>query len=107
MSAALELSDNVGKAVACRALGVSRASLYRRMLPSAPRRVRPTPARALDAIERQAVLDHLHSERFRDKAPVEVYATLPRDRLEILCFAERRAVSLGFFDDGLPERMFA
>ena len=49
MSAALELSDSVGKAVACRALGVPRASLYRRMLPAAPRRVRPTPARALTA----------------------------------------------------------
>ena len=76
MSAALELGDSVGKAVACRALGVPRASLYRRMLPAAPRRVRPTPARALDAAERQTVLDHLHSERFRDKAPAEVYATL-------------------------------
>ena len=40
MSAALELGDSVGKAVACRALGVPRASLYRRMQPSAPRRVR-------------------------------------------------------------------
>jgi len=77
MSAALELGDSVGKAVACRALGVPRATLYRRMLPSAPRRLlRPTPARALGAAERQTVLDHLHSERFSDKAPVEVYATL-------------------------------
>jgi putative transposase len=76
MSAALQLSDSVGKAVACRALGVPRALLYRRMLPAAPRRVRPTPARALDAAERQTVLDHLHSERFSDKAPAEVYATL-------------------------------
>ena len=76
MSAALELGDSVGKAVACRALGVPRATLYRRMLPAAPRRVRPTPARALDAAERQVVLDHLHSERFSDKAPAEVYATL-------------------------------
>ena len=76
MSAALELGDSVGKAVACRALGVPRASLYRCMLPSAPRRLRPTPARALTAAERQTMLDHLHSERFRDKAPAEVYATL-------------------------------
>jgi hypothetical protein len=52
MSAALELSASVGKAVACRALGVPRATLYRRMFPSAPHRVRPTPARALDAVER-------------------------------------------------------
>ncbi|MCU1248182.1 MAG: Integrase, catalytic region, partial [Edaphobacter sp.] len=43
---------------------------------AAPQRVRPTPERALDAAERQVVLDHLHSERFRDKAPAEVYATL-------------------------------
>ncbi|MCU1250446.1 MAG: hypothetical protein JWQ49_3475, partial [Edaphobacter sp.] len=42
---------------------------------AAPQRVRPTPERALDAAERQVVLDHLHSERFRDKAPAEVYAT--------------------------------
>ena len=76
MSAALELGDSVGKAVACRALGVPRATLYRRMLPAAPRRVRPTPARALCVAERQTVLDHLHSERFCDKAPVEVFATL-------------------------------
>lgn len=76
MNAALRLSDSFGKAVACRALGVPRASLCRRMLPSAPRRVPPTPARALTAAERRAVLDHLHSERFRDKAPAEVYATL-------------------------------
>ena len=76
MSAALELGYRVGKAVACRALGVPRASLYRRMLPAVPYRVRRTPARALAATERQTVLDHLHSERFCDKAPTEVYATL-------------------------------
>ena len=76
MSAALELGESVGQAVACRALGVPRATLYRHMRPAAPQRVRPTPERALDAAERQVVLDHLHSERFRDKAPVEVYATL-------------------------------
>ena len=76
MSAALELGDSVGKAVACRALGVPRATLYRRMLPAVPRRVRPTPARALCAAERQTVLDHLHSQRFCDKAPAEVFATL-------------------------------
>ena len=75
MSAALDLGDSDGKAVACRALGVPRATLYRHMQPAAPRRNRPTPARALDAPERQIVLDHLHSQRFFDKAPAEVYAT--------------------------------
>ena len=53
-----------------------RASLYRRLQPAAPPGFRPTPARALDAAERQVVLDHLHAERFCDKAPAEVYATL-------------------------------
>jgi putative transposase len=76
MSAALKLGQSVGQAVACRALGVPRATLYRHMQPAAPRRVRPTPKRALDEAERQIVLDHLHSQRFRDKAPAEVYATL-------------------------------
>ena len=63
MSAALELGDHVGKSAACRALGVARATLYRRMLPAAPRLPRPTPERALTAAERQTALDHLHSER--------------------------------------------
>jgi len=76
MSAALRLGESVGQAVACRALGVPRGTLYRHMQPAALRRIRPTPARALDAAERQSVLDHLHAERFRDKAPAEVYATL-------------------------------
>ena len=76
MSAALELGDSVGKAVACRALGVPRGTLYRRMLPAVPHRARPTPARALGAAERRTVLDHLHSERFSDKAPAEVFAAL-------------------------------
>ena len=76
MSAALELGESVGQAAACRALGVPRASLYRSMQPAPSRRVRPTPERALTAAERQTVLDHLQSERFADKAPAEVYATL-------------------------------
>ena len=49
MSAALELGESVGQAVACRALGVPRATLYRHMQPAAPQRPRSTPERALDA----------------------------------------------------------
>jgi putative transposase len=44
--------------------------------PVAPPATRPTPARALPPAERQTVLDHLHSERFRDKSPAEAFATL-------------------------------
>jgi len=77
MAGALELAQDVGLARACRALGVPRASLYRQRRPPAPpARPRRSPARALTPPERQAVLAVLHSERFVDQAPTEVYATL-------------------------------
>jgi len=76
MSAVEQLAPQVGVAPACRALGVPRACWYRHLQPAAAPAPRPTPARALAAAERQAVLDHLHSERFQDQAPAEVYATL-------------------------------
>ncbi len=76
MNAALDLGKDVGQAAACRASALPRATLYRYLRPSAESRPRPTPRRALHAAERQRVLDALHSERFRDKAPAEIYATL-------------------------------
>ena len=76
MSAVQQLASSVGQAAACRALGVPRASWYRSLQPVAVTAERPTPARALPPAERQVVLDHLHAERFRDKAPAEVFATL-------------------------------
>ena len=77
MSAARDLSVAVGTAPACEAMGVARASYYRQLRPCEPAVLkRPTPARALAPEERKAVLDALHSERFADKAPAEVYATL-------------------------------
>jgi len=79
VSAAEELGARVGVAPACRALGVSRSSLYRRraarLRPRSPQ-PRPRPARALSDEERRVVLDELNSERFVDLAPLEVYATL-------------------------------
>lgn len=69
----------IGVQAACAALGVSRATWYRQRAPAAPAPVRPArarPARALSDAERQAVLDVLHSERFVDAAPAQVYATL-------------------------------
>lgn len=79
MSAAEELGARVGVASACRALGVARATLYRRRRPTAgPRsqQPRPRPARALSDQERQDVLDELHRDCFADKAPAAVYAAL-------------------------------
>lgn len=80
MTAAHQLGQTVGQAAACRALNVPRASLYRHLRPpgepAAPPAPRPSPPRALTSAERQQVLDVLHAERFRDKAPAEVFATL-------------------------------
>lgn len=66
----------MGTAPVCEALGLSRASVYRRRQPARPPAPRPAPPRALDSLERQAVLETLHSERFVDQAPAQVHATL-------------------------------
>ena len=71
------LASQVGVAPACRALGVPRASFYRRQRPApGHQQPRPTPARALCASERAHVLDVLASPRFVDRSPAEVVATL-------------------------------
>jgi putative transposase len=76
--AVAEVEPLVGTAPACRALGASRASLYRRRTPPRVReqRPRPAPTRALSPSEREAVLGQLHSERFVDCSPAAVWATL-------------------------------
>ena len=75
MQATETLAPQAGIAPVCDALGISRASLYRRRRPrQEPRRA--TPARALSEPERHEVLQLLHSERFVDAAPAQVHATL-------------------------------
>jgi len=79
MEAAEQYSQQIGTWAACQALGVPRASVYRRRRSwQSPRPVlqRPTPPRALSGAEREQVLAVLHSERFIDQAPAAVYATL-------------------------------
>ncbi len=73
-----ELAPIVGTRPACRALGAAPATIYRRRRPPTPRPLRPrsTPARALSEGEREAVLAELHSERFVDCSPAQVWATL-------------------------------
>lgn len=80
METALSLSPEVGIRPACESLGISRATFYRKRkkdqaLDPVPNERRCHP-RALSLKERQEVLDILHSDRFVDKAPHEVYATL-------------------------------
>lgn len=78
MSAVTELAPEVGVKVACAAVGLPRATYYGRIAPPVPAKERAPhiSPRALSESERQAVLDTLHSERFIDRAPAEVYATL-------------------------------
>jgi putative transposase len=77
------LAPRIGTRAACRAAGVPQASWYRRhraspappRRPLVPHRDRAWP-RALRPAERQAILGQLHSDRFADLAPAEVWAVL-------------------------------
>lgn len=78
MESAETLAGDVGLVASCQALGLARAAYYRFKSPKppTPRNPHPSPARALSPPERQGVLEVLHSERFIDQAPPEVYHTL-------------------------------
>jgi len=77
MTAACALAPKVGVKAACNALGVSRATFYRRRAPVAvAQQPRPRPSRALSAEERATALALLDSDRFVDRSPAEVVATL-------------------------------
>ena len=87
MAAVTQLAADVGTRPACEALGVPRASYYRdRRAIALPvvAALRPSPARALGPEEREKVLAHLHGERFQDRSPAAVYATL-LDEGQYLC----------------------
>jgi putative transposase len=59
-------------------MGRSRAAHYRERQPFSctPAKVRPRSSRALRSAEVEAIVEVLNSERFCDKAPAEVWATL-------------------------------
>ena len=80
MAGVAELASVVGVAQACAALGLPRASFYRRTRaegaaakPPVRKAVQP---RALSPSERETVVSRLHEERFLDVSPAAVYATL-------------------------------
>ena len=75
MQAVQENGATIGKATACQALSLPRATFYRQLSP-AIHRDRPKPTRALDDGERRAVLDVLHSPDYLDKAPAAIVANL-------------------------------
>ena len=97
------LAAQVGVAPACQALGVSRATFYRRQR-STPghQQPRPTPARALCEAEREQILDVLAGPRFVDRAPAEVVATL-LDEGHYLC-SERTMYRILAADQPVRER---
>ena len=101
--AAQPLAVRIGVVPACQALGVSRATFYRRRR-STPghRQPRPTPARALCEAEREQVLDVLAGPRFVDRAPAEVVATL-LDEGHYLC-SERTMYRILAADQPVRER---
>jgi len=80
MEAVEQLAPEVGTKATCEAFGVSRATLYRQRArqaaPPVEGKRRPSPPRTLSVEEKENVLTILHCERFIDKAPYEVYATL-------------------------------
>lgn len=86
MSAVTELAPTVGILSACAFLGVARASFYRQRAGPVPASttVRPPPARALRPDERASVLAVLHEERFQDRSPAAIQATL-LDEGQYLC----------------------
>ena len=85
-TAIAELASTIGVRDACQAVGAAQAGYYRRHRQSPPPQ-RPAPVahrervqpRALSLSERQAILEQLHSDRFVDLAPAQVWATLLDD----------------------------
>jgi putative transposase len=85
MEAATHLSETVGVQAACSALKLPRATYYRHIGPRPSAKPRPRPPLALDSEERSAVVEVLHSARFVDASPREIWATLVDDEQEVLC----------------------
>jgi len=100
-----ELTPLIGTRPACRALGASVATIYRRRRPPEPStpKPRPTLARALSEPERAQVLDVLHSERFVDVSPQETWAML-LDEGSYLCSPRTMYRILAAHHGGVRER---
>ena len=76
MAAVTELAPVVGIQAACAVLGMPRSSIYRQQRPIWGPASRSVSARSLSPAERETVRSCLHEERFQDRSPAAVYATL-------------------------------
>ena len=84
MSALPALAAESGMVRACTALGLSRATLHRHRSPKLRVVSTRTPPLKLSDVEQTTVIDELMSDRFVDRAPHQVYATL-LDEGRFLC----------------------
>ena len=76
MSVLQSLPAGISKSATCRALDVPRHWCYPDPRRRYQRKPDPAVGRGLSPAEDQALLAHLHGERFQDAAPRQVYATL-------------------------------
>lgn len=85
IEAARALADWVGVQPACAALGLARATYYRRTKPAKARPPRPEPPLKLASDEVETVLGVLHSRRFADRSPRQIWAALLDEQQRYLC----------------------
>jgi putative transposase len=87
MKTAMQLAEQIPVRRVCEVLDLTRSSFYRTRSPQPPKANRPRPAspRALMPAERESVRETLNNERFADKSPYQVYATLLDDDQDYLC----------------------
>jgi len=71
-----QLATQIGMKRTCAVLNIARSRVYRSHQPRPTPKPRTAPAHALSQAERHHIRDVLNSERFMDKAPRQVYATL-------------------------------
>jgi putative transposase len=76
MQSTEQLAKRIGLQAACAALAVPRSSLYRARTPCPQRTSLKISLRAFSQTEKVKVRQELNSERFQDRSPREVYATL-------------------------------
>ncbi len=86
MEAVSELSGVVGVSSSCKAIGVPRSAFYRYRKPKIVKasQSRPRSHRALSEDEHKKVLEVLHCQKYVDKAPRQIYASL-LDEGDYLC----------------------
>ena len=86
MRVATTLAESVGVQPACSALGVPRSTWYRHQRPRPKAlRQRPRPPLALSTAEVDETLDLLRCDRFVDRSPRQVWATLLDEDQRYVC----------------------